>query len=101
MSLSPCWKPDARQVSNTAFSLPPMLELQGGAITANTEKNKKKLLLMLLDFFFFSFKEEMLPYATSLTPLVLSPLSGIFRKHVLPEFRMCQGPGYLDIILQS
>lgn len=43
----------------------------------------------------------MLPYATSLTPLVSSPLSGIFRKHVLPEFRMCQGPGYLSIISQS
>lgn len=67
----------------------PQVKLPGEAVTANTEKNNKKMLLMLLDSVVLQAGNAAL---TSLTPLILSPLSGIFRKHILSEFRMCQEP---------
>lgn len=48
MSLAPCWKPDAGQVSNAALSFPPCEAARTSHCCKHREKNKK-MILMLLD----------------------------------------------------
>lgn len=49
MSRSPCWKPDARQVSESASAPPPRSSKGKPLPRTHTKKNHKKMLLVLLD----------------------------------------------------